>query len=74
MSIKFHENVKRSIVKAITFRTIILCSDGIIVYAITKRFDIALDVIFFSNLASTVIYFLHERLWNNIHWGKEKRK
>lgn len=74
MATKFHENVKRSIVKAITFRTIILCSDGIIVYAITKRFDIALDVIFFSNLASTVIYFLHERLWNNIHWGKEKRK
>ncbi|MBI5817243.1 MAG: DUF2061 domain-containing protein [Candidatus Yonathbacteria bacterium] len=30
----------------------------------------ALAVIVFSNLASTIIYFFHERAWNKIHWGK----
>lgn len=73
MKKKFHENIKRSITKAVTFRLLILCSDGIIIFAITHRFDVALGVIFFSNFASTVIYFFHERIWNAIHWGKDTR-
>lgn len=70
MHVKIQESVQRSITKAITFRFLILCSDGIIILAITHRFDVALGVIFFSNFASTVIYFLHERLWNKIKWGQ----
>ena len=58
---KLQESVKRSITKAITFRFIL---------AITHRFDVAIGVIFFSNIASTIIYFLHERLWTTIHWGQ----
>ena len=67
---KLQESVKRSITKAITFRFLILCSDGVIILAITHRFDVAIGVIFFSNIASTIIYFLHERLWTTIHWGQ----
>lgn len=70
MTVKFHEHIKRSLIKAITFRLLILVSDGFIILAITHRFDIALGVIFFSNLASTFFYFLHERLWDRIRWGK----
>lgn len=69
---KFIEHFKRSMVKAVTYRTIILISDGIIVFSVTHRYDVALIVIFFSNFASTLIYYVHERLWNKIHWGKEK--
>lgn len=71
--VKFHEHLKRSITKAITFRLLILISDGIIIYAITHRYDVTLGVIFFSNFASTILYVVHERLWNNIHWGKVKK-
>jgi uncharacterized membrane protein len=74
MAIKFHENVKRSIVKALTFRFLIICSDSTIIFAITRRFDETVGVIFFSNLASTIIYFIHERIWNKIHWGKSPSK
>lgn len=73
MQVKFHEKLKRSVVKAITFRIIILTSDGLIIYALTHRYDVTLGLIFFSNFASTIIYFLHERVWNKIHWGKAKR-
>lgn len=66
----FRENVKRSVTKAITFRLLILISDGIIILAITHRFDVALGVIFFSNLASTLMYLFHERIWDGIRWGK----
>lgn len=73
MKAKFFENTKRSVVKAITFRVLILFSDGIIIYAITHRYDITLGVIFFSNLSSTILYIIHERLWNTVHWGKIKK-
>lgn len=66
----FHEHTRRSIVKALTFRALILVSDGIIIFLITHRYDIALAMIIFSNLASTIIYFFHERVWNKVSWGK----
>lgn len=68
----FHEHISRSITKAITFRSLILISDGIIIFAITHRYDVALSVIFFSNFASTILYVVNERIWNTIHWGKIK--
>lgn len=74
MATKFHENIKRSIIKALTFRFLILCSDSTIIFAIIRRFDQTVGVIFFSNLASTILYFIHERIWNKIHWGKTPGK
>jgi adenylylsulfate kinase len=74
MATKFKEATKRSIIKAITFRVLILLSDSIIIFAITHRYDITVGVIFFSNFASTILYYFHERIWNNIHWGKASVK
>ncbi len=66
----FQEHYKRSLVKAITYRFIILLTDGLIIFAITKQYDTTVKVIILSNIASTVMYFVHERFWNGIHWGK----
>lgn len=71
---RFHEHLKRSIVKAITFRILIITSDLLIIFFITKRFDLTLGVLFFSNIASTVLYIVHERLWNVVHWGRHHHK
>lgn len=71
---KFYENTRRSIVKALTFRFVILCSDSVIIYAITRRFDETFSVTLFSNVASTLLYIIHERIWNTIHWGKHHKK
>lgn len=68
----FKELTKRSLTKAITFRFLVLISDGLIIIFITHRLDIALWVIIFSNISSTFLYYTHERIWNNIHWGKNK--
>ncbi len=72
MAIRFYENQKRSLLKSVTFRLLIIAADSLIIFLITHRLDITLSVIIFSNLSSTVLYFAHERLWNNIHWGKHK--
>lgn len=74
MAAKFHEHIHRSIIKALTFRFLVLCSDSTIIFAITQKFNETMGVILFSNLASTIIYILHERMWNKIHWGKSPVK
>lgn len=68
----FHEHYKRSILKAITYRLIILVADGLIIFTVTRQYDTTLKVIVLSNIGSTILYIIHERLWNNIHWGKSR--
>ena len=73
MKVKFHERLSRSLVKAITFRVIIVTADIIIVMAITHRYDTTFGVVVGTNVASTLLYVLHERMWNSVHWGKAKK-
>jgi uncharacterized membrane protein len=70
---RFHEKNSRSIIKSITFRIIVVSSDLIIIYALTHRLDIVLGITIATNLASIVLYYAHERVWNIIRWGKISR-
>jgi len=65
---------KRSIIKALTFRCIVVLSDSIIVSSITNKQDEVLSIVVFTNLFSTLLYYLHERVWNKISWLKNKNK
>ncbi len=69
----FHESRYRSVVKALTFRVLVVFGDIIIVYGITRNYEVAFGVIVFSNLSATGIYIVHERSWNRVHWGKKKK-
>ena len=66
----FEESPVRTFVKAISFRLFVLCADSTIIYFLTHRLDITFGVMIFSNLSSTLIYIIHERVWNTVHWGK----
>ena len=66
----YYEHHKRSIAKTLGFHALIICADAIVVYLITEKYAVTLSVIIFTNLVSGVIYFLHERAWNRVHWGK----
>ena len=70
----FHEHHSRSVAKAITYRVLIILSNGIIVYLYTHQWRTTLDVMGISSVVSTLIYFVHERAWNHIHWGKRHIK
>lgn len=68
----FQENHSRSIVKALTYRGIILVSDATLIYLITGNFKLTIGFVGISNVASTFLYFVHERIWNEVHWGKKE--
>ncbi len=71
---KFHEHIERSLVKAITFRIVIIIADFIVFFVITGRYMVTLELVVISNIVSTILYFLHERVWNLVPFGKSIRK
>ena len=66
------DHQKRSIAKTLAFHVLIIIADWIIVYFFTRKASTTLDIVILTNLVSALIYFVHERTWNKIHWGKTK--
>ncbi len=71
---KFKETRKRSITKSVTFRVLVIISDLVMIYALTRKVFATIAITVFTNIASTVFYFLHERLWNKISWGRQRSR
>ncbi len=63
------ETRKRSVVKALTYRVIIVCLDFFAIYIFTHKVDVALGFMIVSNVYTTIGYFLHERIWARTKWG-----
>jgi len=73
------ENPVRSVVKAITWRAIASATTFIVVFVIfrqysEKTFNEVLQTASFITIvelfAKILFYYLHERVWTNISWGK----
>ena len=62
-------SARRSVVKALTYRTLIMCLDFVTIYLFTGEARIAVGFMVASNVYTTVAYFLHERAWSRIRWG-----
>jgi uncharacterized membrane protein len=56
------ETHKRSIVKSITWRVI-----ATLIAAYWVGFEIAI----LMNIVQTIAYYIHERLWVHINWGRQ---
>jgi len=65
------ETVTRSIVKTVSYRITIVILDFVCIYLFTGKVTVALGFTIVSNLYTTFIYFLHERIWGKIKWGKK---
>lgn len=61
--------LKRSLIKAITYRIFIVCLDFLTIYLLTGKMQLALGFMIVSNIYTSLGYFLHERIWNRIRWG-----
>lgn len=70
MNTRSGESLSRSIVKTISYRLIIIALDFIAIYLFTGQVKVALGFMIVSNIYTTVGYFLHERIWEKIKWGK----
>ncbi len=64
--------LRRSAVKAITYRILIMCLDFITIYLFTGAIRVAFGFMVVSNIYTTVGYFVHERMWARIQWGIDR--
>ena len=64
--------LRRSVVKAITYRILIMCLDFITIYVFTRTVKVAVGFMIVSNIYTSVGYLLHERAWARIRWGTEE--
>jgi adenylylsulfate kinase len=65
------ETLSRSIVKTLSYRLVILSLDFLSVYLFTGQVKIAVGFMVVSNIYTTIGYFVHERIWDKIKWGKK---
>jgi uncharacterized membrane protein len=73
----------RSIIKAISWRAIATLTTFLITFIIFKRytdhsyvevFETASFVAGIEVVAKLLFYYLHERMWTNIEWGKNWKR
>jgi len=68
--VKKKVNRTRSLVKAFTWRIAASLDTFLISYLITGRFDWATSIASFEIITKAILYYLHERGWNKIDWGR----
>ncbi len=67
------ESHKRSIIKAITWRVIASLIIFVIAYLFTKEVVLSVGIGISDTIVKIVTYYFHERMWNKIDFGREKR-
>lgn len=70
MKIKVLEAHPRSVAKAITYRIFSLAVDFTVAYLFLHDVVSSISIVLIVNAYSTVLYYLHERMWAHIHWGR----
>jgi uncharacterized membrane protein len=64
------EQPKRSVVKSLSWRAIGTLDTIAISWIITGAFTLAFSIGMVELITKMVLYFLHERMWNSIKWGR----
>lgn len=64
------EQPKRSIAKSLSWRAIGTLDTIIISWIITGTLTLAFSIGLVELGTKMVLYFLHERMWNSIKWGR----
>lgn len=64
--------MRRSLVKAVTYRLLIMSLDFVTIYLFTGAARIALGFMVASNVYTSIAYVAHERLWSRVKWGVDE--
>ncbi|MDH3997301.1 MAG: DUF2061 domain-containing protein [Desulfuromonadales bacterium] len=68
------ETKKRSVVKALSWRVIATIITTSLALALTGRWEFAAAIGLADTSLKFFVYFAHERLWNRINFGRDKKQ
>ena len=60
---------QRSLMKSFSYRLLIVALDWGALAWFMGNTEAALGFTIVSNIYTTLIYFVHERVWDKVHWG-----
>jgi uncharacterized membrane protein len=63
----------RSIIKALSWRVTGTLDTIVVSYIVTGKITLALSIGFVELFTKIGLYYFHERAWNRIAFGREKR-
>ena len=66
------ESHTRSIAKAISYRVLGSVATAFLFFILSRDVTLSLGAGGLDILLKTGLYFLHERIWNHVHFGREK--
>lgn len=66
-----NETPARTLVKTISWRICGSTATFVISYAILGSLTVSGTIAVAQLTFNTVLYFVHERIWNNIQWGRK---
>jgi uncharacterized membrane protein len=61
---------KRSLVKTVSWRITGSGATFLISYLVSGNFALAGSIATIQLVSNTILYFIHERVWNRIRWGQ----
>jgi uncharacterized membrane protein len=61
---------RRSLVKTISWRLTGSGATFLIAWLIAGNFAVAGTIAVVQLISNTVLYFIHERVWNRVSWGR----
>jgi uncharacterized membrane protein len=67
------ETHSRSIAKAVSYRILGSASTGLIFFVLTGKFSLSVGAGMADFVIKIGLYFLHERLWNHISYGRDNK-
>ena len=64
------ERTWRSFGKVITWRILVTITNFIVGWLASGNPWVGLGVVSFALVVNSILYFVHERIWNRVTWGK----
>src|SRR5262245_59670473 len=68
----YRETHTRSVVKAVSWRIMGTMAKTLLVFVFTRRMVLSLAVGAFEFVSKIGLYWLHERIWDRLRYGKEE--
>ena len=69
---KWIEEVWRSFGKVITWRILVTITNFLGGWLASGSPWVGLGVVSFALVVNSILYFVHERIWNRVEWGKKE--
>lgn len=61
----------RSVVKSVSWRLVATLNGFLVAFVLLNDFKQSMKISVIANISGMLLYYFHERIWNNINWKRK---